>query len=200
MQSANLLALKEWAVIVHALGSGEQIILLRKGGLHERRGRFATEPTEFFLFPTYVHQMEQGVVRGTESDLQVVIAARPPEDQLHIEYYATVEELQWLGARESVTALAGLHCWTPETVAHRFAYGKTAGLHLFVLRVYRLLQPYSLPLLKRYGGCRSWVDLEEPLSTAGAMPVLNDAAFAERIDVIMERLSAYPLQNGRQYP
>jgi hypothetical protein len=189
MQPANALALKEWAVVVHALGSGEQIILLRKGGLHERRGRFATEPAEFFLFPTYVHQMEQGVVKEAMSDLQTAITSRPPEDQLHIEYYATVAELRWLGARESVTALAGLHCWTPETVTQRFAYGKTAGLHLFVLRVYRLPRLSVLPLLKRYGGCRSWVDLEKPLGTAEAVPVLNDAAFAERVRQVSEKLT-----------
>lgn len=185
---ANTLALKEWAVVVHALGTGRQTILLRKGGLHERRGRFTTEPTEFFLFPTYVHQMEQGVVREAEVGLQAVIAARPPEDQLRIEYYATVEDLRWLDTRESLTALAGLHCWTPDTVAQRFAYGKTAGLHLFVLRVHRLHQPYTLPLLRRYGGCRSWVDLEEPLGTAGAVPVLNDAVFAERVDQVRGKL------------
>jgi hypothetical protein len=86
-------------------------------------------------------------------------------------------------------ALADLHCWTPETVAHRFAYGTRAGLHLFVLRVYRLPQPYTLPLLKRYGGCRSWVDLAEPLSTTGATPVLSEAAFAERLRQIRDRFS-----------
>lgn len=190
IRSVNTLALKEWAVVVHALGTGKQTILLRKGGLHERRGRFATEPTEFFLFPTYVHQMEQGVVREAESDLQAVIAARPPEDQLRIEYYATVEDLRWLDTHESLTALAGLHYWTPETVAQRFVYGKTAGLHLFVLRVYRLYQPYTLPLLKRYGGCRSWVDLGEPLSTADATPILSDAAFAERVGQVKKKLTS----------
>lgn len=191
MQSSNSLALKEWAIVVHALGSGKQIILLRKGGLHERRGHFATEPTEFFLFPTYVHQMEQGVVREAEGDLQAAIATRPPEDQLRIEYYATVEELRWLDTHESLTAVAGLHCWTPETVTQRFAYGKTVGLHLFVLRVYRLPRPYVLPLLRRYGGCRSWVDLEEPLGTAAAIPVLNEAAFAERVRQVSEQLTSH---------
>ena len=60
---------------------------------------------------------------------------------------------------------------------------------LFVLRVYRLPQPHILPLLKRYGGCRSWVDLAEPLSTAGATPVVSDAAFAERVRQLRDRLS-----------
>src|SRR5262245_37580740 len=171
---ANTLALKEWAVVVHALGTGKQIVLLRKGGLHERHGRFTTEPKEFFLFPTYVHQMAQGVTNDATAGLQTVMALRPTEDQLLISYYARVEDLLWLDTRERLAALADLHCWTPETVRHRFAYGTRAGLHLFVLRVYCLPQPHILPLLKRYGGCRSWVDLAEPLSTTGAMPVLSE--------------------------
>lgn len=187
MQLVNSLALKEWAVVVHALGSGKQLVLLRKGGLHERHGHFATEPREFFLFPTYVHQMSQGVVSNAAADLQVVMESRPAEDQLVIPYYAVVEDLVWLDAHERLAALADLHCWTPETVSHRFAYGARAGLHLFVLRVYRLPQPHILPMLKRYGGCRSWVDLAQPLSTAGATPVVSEAAFAERTREIRER-------------
>ena len=177
----NTLALKEWAVVVHALGTGKQTVLLRKGGLHERHGRFATEPREFFLFPTYVHQMEQGVTSETMADLHAVTESRPVEDQLVINYYASVEDLVWLDTRERLAALADLHCWTPDTVAHRFAYGAMLGLHLFVLRIYRLPQPHILPLLKRYGGCRSWVDLADPLSTTGATPVLSEAAFAEAL-------------------
>ena len=193
MQTVNALALKEWAVVVHALGIGKQTLLLRKGGLHERHGRFATEPTEFFLFPTYVHQMAQGVVSEVAADLRTVTVARPPADQLVIHHYAVVEDLVWLDSRDRLTALSDLHCWTPETVAHRFAYGKVPGLYLFVLRVYRLPQPVTLSLRKRYGGCRSWVELAEALSTSGATPVLSDAAFAERRGEIRDRL-AHPLR------
>ncbi|MBI3796078.1 MAG: DUF1802 family protein [Deltaproteobacteria bacterium] len=189
MLSENALALKEWAVSVHALGTGKQVVLLRKGGLHERHGHFATAAKEFFLFPTYVHQMAQGVTNEAGADLQAVMESRPAEDRLLIAYYATVEDLLWLDTREHLAALADLHCWTPETVRHRFAYGTRAGLHLFVLRVYRLPRPHILPLLKRYGGCRSWVDLAEPLSTAGATPVLSEQAFAERIRQIRDKLS-----------
>jgi hypothetical protein len=134
--------------------------------------------------------MAQGVVREAAADLHAVLESRPPEDQLVIPYYATVEDLVWLDSHERLAALADLHCWTPETVRQRFAYGTRAGLHLFVLRIYRLPQPHILPLLKRYGGCRSWVDLAESLSTAGATPVLSDATFAERVREIGVRLAA----------
>ena len=45
-------AFKEWAVIVDALGRGQQILILRKGGISEGPGGFQVEQPEFLLFPT----------------------------------------------------------------------------------------------------------------------------------------------------
>lgn len=188
MLSSNSLALKEWAVIVQALAEGKQTLLLRKGGLYERNGRFSTEPTEFFLFPTYVHQMEQGIVNEASSELQTALAARPAEDQLVISHYATVTDIHWLDSLERVAVLAGLHCWTPETIEKRFTY-KKPGLYLFLLRVYALPHPHILSMLKRYAGCRSWVELGEELSTKGATPVLKDETSSAWLDEIQERLA-----------
>ncbi|NUK55702.1 DUF1802 family protein, partial [Streptomyces lunaelactis] len=43
-------ALKEWSAAVHALLDGRQQILLRKGGIHEKR--FTLADSRFLLFPT----------------------------------------------------------------------------------------------------------------------------------------------------
>jgi hypothetical protein len=188
MLSSNSLALKEWAVVVQALAEGKQTLLLRKGGLYERHGRFSTEPTEFFFFPTYVHQMEQGVVNEAAPELQTVLALRPAEDQLAISCYAIVAGVHWLDSLAQVAALAGLHCWTSETIEKRFNY-KKPGLYLFLLRVYTLPHLYTLPMLKRYAGCRSWVELGEILSTTGAAPVLSDSAFAQQVNQVEGRLA-----------
>jgi len=187
MQPLSSLALKEWAVVVEALARGKQILLLRKGGLYERRGRFSIEPREFFFFPTYVHQMEQGVVPEATPELHTVLCKQSADDQLVIAQYATVADVRWLDSRRQVETLAGLHCWTDETIAKRFVY-KTPGLYLFVLRVYQLPQPHYLPVHKRYAGCRSWVELEESLSTKGATQVLDDRAFAEQEREVLDRL------------
>ena len=42
--------LREWAVIVEALGQGEQILILRKGGIAEGRGGFQAEHERFSYF------------------------------------------------------------------------------------------------------------------------------------------------------
>src|SRR5438045_8422084 len=50
------IALKEWATVCHALETGRQMILLRKGGIYEAAGEFELENPRFLLFPTYLHQ------------------------------------------------------------------------------------------------------------------------------------------------
>jgi hypothetical protein len=53
MQSVGF---KEWALVCEALGTGEQTILLRKGGIAEGRDGFGFRHSEFFLFPTFFHE------------------------------------------------------------------------------------------------------------------------------------------------
>ena len=43
-------ALKEWSAAVHAMLDGRQTVLLRKGGIGEKR--FDLEASEFLFFPT----------------------------------------------------------------------------------------------------------------------------------------------------
>ena len=50
------LALKEWAVAIRALGSGKQVLILRKGGIHKDDKEFRVVHPEFLLYPTYEHQ------------------------------------------------------------------------------------------------------------------------------------------------
>jgi hypothetical protein len=53
------LALKEWAVAVKALGTGKQILILRKGGIHRDDKEFRLVHPEFLLYPTYEHQKRE---------------------------------------------------------------------------------------------------------------------------------------------
>ena len=72
--------------------------------------------------------------------------------------------------------LSHLHCWSAEAVRKRFNY-RVPGLNLLVVRVYRTPQVHELAELPAYEGCRSWVELETPLSTEGSTPVLDDASY-----------------------
>ena len=50
------IGLKEWAAVSKALATGRQVVLLRKGGIHEAAGEFEVDHRQFLLFPTYLHQ------------------------------------------------------------------------------------------------------------------------------------------------
>src|SRR5947199_10702463 len=52
------IALKEWAVAVEAIARGEQVVLVRKGGIREEAREFRIEHERFLLYPTYEHQRE----------------------------------------------------------------------------------------------------------------------------------------------
>ena len=60
-------AFKEWRVVVDALGRGEQIFILRKGGIHEGRGGFKMDYMEFALFPTEFHQQRDSVIPSAQA-------------------------------------------------------------------------------------------------------------------------------------
>ena len=51
-------ALKEWAVTSAALGRGDQIIMMRKGGIREDGRHFKIEHNAFLLYPGLYHEGE----------------------------------------------------------------------------------------------------------------------------------------------
>ena len=70
-------AFKEWEIVVDALGRGEQILLLRKGGIHEPRGGFQVEHQRFFLFPTRYHQQRECVIPAAQARFDMLYRQRP---------------------------------------------------------------------------------------------------------------------------
>ena len=188
MQSSNHIAFKEWAVICAALADGRQTLILRKGGIQEGRGGFQVEHREFWLFPTYLHQDEEGLIEESRPLLERTRNERPPEEMVRIGLYAVVEDPLEVADLEDAFALAGHHIWSSRTVEMRFHY-RRPGLHVLPVRVYRMPQPFEIPNSAYFAGCRSWVELPMDLPTAGAVPVLDDEEFARQLAAIREAVS-----------
>jgi hypothetical protein len=169
-------ALKEWAVICRALAEGRQALLIRKGGIAESGGEFEVEHPRFWLFSTYVHQQNAGIVPEAASLLEQVEADRPPPGTLRLTHFAEAVGIHHIRELADAWKLAGMHCWSHETVQSRFEY-RQPGLFILAVRVYRAPQVFDLPDTAEYAGCRSWVELDRALPTGGAMPVLTDEAF-----------------------
>jgi hypothetical protein len=173
-------AFKEWAVICKALGEGTQALILRKGGIAETGNDFQVEQRRFWLFPTYTHQQRAGIKPEAIPLLEQVEAERPPPGMVCLSHFAEVTGMYHVHDLVPALVLNHLHIWSEETVRMRFAY-RTPGIYVLPVRVYRATQTFELPDIPKYAGCRSWVELHQPLPTDGAVPVLNDEPYSDLV-------------------
>jgi hypothetical protein len=171
-------AFKEWAVICRALAEGRQSLILRKGGVAEEGGHFEVAQTRFWLFPTYLHQKAEALKPEALRLLQAVEAEKPPAGTVRLSHFAEVGGVYHVHDIVGALKIEPLHLWSPETVTARFEY-RQPGLLVLPVRIYRIPEVLEIPDAAHYAGCKSWVELERALPTAGAAPVLDDDAFRD---------------------
>jgi len=187
MQINTDVAFKEWAIVVDALGRGEQIFILRKGGIRETRGQFQVDHRQFWLFPTRFHEAEDSVIASKRAALQE-LAANAPSSEVKIEFLAVADPVLQLTGLEQVQRLQGRHIWSEQILRERFDFGRESGMHALITRVYRLAEPRQFPLVEAYGGCKSWVQLAQTIEADGLEPVLSDTEFERERNEILALL------------
>ena len=177
-------ALKEWAITCRALADGEQILLLRKGGIHEDGKDFRVIHPEFLLYPTYEHQREDLLKPDSQPALQRLLTDVPKSDFITFSHWARAEEIIEVEAQEKVDDLAPFHIWTDEYAQSRLRWKPMLPLSILLLRVYRMERPVTVPYIKEYGGCTSWVEILPRIDLGDLKPVLDDDRFREQVDAI----------------
>ena len=167
----NHTALKEWASVIDALGRGEQVILIRKGGIADPH--FGLEADRFYLFPTNFHE------GGSESAKTIPIT-----------HWAEVART-W-----KVTDLGTLHRLEPfvvfdrATLETRFRFRADQAINVIAVRVSRLPAPVHIDARSEYDGCRSWISIEEEIDVEGSTPALSENDLSARIESIDTLLTA----------
>ena len=179
-------AFKEWAGICDALGAGRQCVILRKGGIAEGPGGFAPEHDAFWLYPTRVHEAEQGL-----RDADAPATPPAPAGRVDLRGLAVVTEVAYLDEPEGLPALAEFHVWSEATVRKRFEY-RAPGLWVLGVRVFVRPGPWRIEETPAHAGCKSWVPLDAPLSTEGLAPALDDGSFARQMDRLRSVLAPSP--------
>ncbi|MFN7140960.1 MAG: DUF1802 family protein [Limisphaerales bacterium] len=182
-------AFKEWAIVVDALGRGEQIIILRKGGIAEGRGGFKVEHPEFLLFPTLFHQQRESVILHAQERFDQIAPELPSPEVLRLEYFGRVVEWRQLDSLSLAESLKGQHIWKDEVIRERFDCGKTKNIFALAVRIFRLPGRIEIPMLSSYGGCKSWIEVDREISTEEATAVLSDDAFREKLQRYRKSLS-----------
>ena len=181
-------AFKEWAIVVDALGRGEQIIILRKGGISEGRGGFKLEQSRFLLFPTLFHQQRESVIPAAQDRYAAIAPGFPAPDRLRLECWAEVAQVHKLHSFADAQALRGQHIWRDEVIAERFDWGRDKAIFALAIRVFRLPQTVELPMVAAYGGCKSWIEVEREIDTEASSPVLSDVEFVRRLAAFRDAL------------
>jgi hypothetical protein len=159
---ANHTALKEWASAIEAMGRGEQVVLIRKGGIADPR--FGVEAERFYLFPTSYHD------EGGDAPECVTIM-----------HWAEVVRTWQVRELETLFRLEPLVVFDRATLETRYRFRAEQAVNVIALRVFRLARPAEIAAREEYAGCRSWISLEEEIDVEGSAPVLGEAELAARI-------------------
>ena len=150
-------AFKEWQLVSDALVSGEQSVILRKGGISEGKVGFQWLHERFFLFPSVFHEQAEQVKLHRDGSLRAV----PVEMGTEITFSVYVETISAgrLTDWDEVLKLDPYHIWKEEIVRERFEWGDEPGLSYAVVKAWQLTDPWILSDRKTFGGCRSWFGL-----------------------------------------
>jgi hypothetical protein len=167
--------LKEWSAAVHALLDGRQTVLLRKGGIREKR--FEVSAPRFLLFPTVAHSHAERV-RPEHRDLLATAAADSTDAAVVLRAGAKVVAAVEVNRPDGLIEIEPLHIWTAESVrADRLDFRPKHRLTVLVVQASPLVEPVRLTRTPEYAGCQSWVPL--PVSPEWAAPVHDDATLRD---------------------
>jgi hypothetical protein len=166
----NHTALKEWASAIDALGRGEQVILIRKGGIADPT--FGVEAERFYLFPTNFHD------GGGEAPRAVPIT-----------HWCEAVRTWRVRDLESLYRLEPLVVFDRDTLETRYRFRADQAIHVIGVRTYRLARPATVTMKDDYAGCRSWVSVDEEVDIDGSVPVLTEAELSARLAKVEELLA-----------
>lgn len=167
----NHTALKEWSNVVAAMGRGEQTLLIRKGGIADPS--FGIEADRFYLYPTYFHQGES--------------ESRP---RVEITHWCEVVRMWSTTDRETLERLAPHVVLPTETLDARYRFRPDQAVYVIAVRTWELAQPAQVEYRENYGGCKSWISIDEEIDISGSRPVLGERELHEKIEAIDALLTA----------
>jgi hypothetical protein len=161
----NHTALKEWASVIDALDRGEQVILIRKGGLADPH--FGLEADRFYLFPTNYHDAGGG-----------------EPTHVPITHWAEIVRTWQVRDVEALYRLEPQVAMDRATLEARYKFRPDQAINVIAVRAWRLAKPVNVAMTEAYGGCRSWVSIDEEIDIDGSVPAMSEAALRAKIESV----------------
>jgi hypothetical protein len=184
-----LAALKEWAVTCDALAAGEQVVILRKGGIGEKR--FELPHPAFFLYPTYAHQRPELVQPDAASRYADALGRRDDPDRLPLALWCEIHESFPIRDAAALDAIADLQILTGDYAHERLRWRRTQPLWAVVLRAWRVDDPPVLDVGPEHGGCVSWVELPTSIVLGPREAALDDVDFTAAAARVADALAPF---------
>lgn len=188
--------LKEWAIAIKALEEGKTIMLLRKGGIREEENRFQpkwdketdTESDRILLFPTYEHQKPNLLKPEYAPQVTPVTSGWHPET-VKISSCAEITHIFTVTEQNKLSALLPYHIWNEEFATTRLKWKPKQPLYILLLRTYKLPSITTIPYQPEYRGCRSWINLNQPISLTEIKPVIDNNTYTQKVTKISHILN-----------
>ncbi len=179
---------KEWASVCEALGTGRQILILRRGGIHENGGEFVPSHSDFLLLPTYWHQQVLSIKPADRAYIVRAHASQPTTPCIPICYHAVVTDSFRIQNLATLERVRDFHIWSDEVITERYHRWRSDRIFGLIVRIYQLAEPILMEANADYAGCRSWISLPEAVVTVNESPVLSDPAFEKQRQDLRTRL------------
>ena len=181
------IALKEWSATIHALTTGDQIFLIRKGGIREPNRRFELQHNRFLLYPTRFHEARQ-MLKPQYRHLAGADEAHI-EGTIQLKIWAETVDVLKIDEAKDLSALFESHVWTEEFVDKRIAWKPRHAADLILLKAYVLDNPVNLPVAPHHLGCKSWVELDPAIALGTYSPAIPDDLWEKRANEVKTALS-----------
>jgi hypothetical protein len=180
------MALKEWASVINAMLAGDQVVMLRKGGIGE--ASFAVPAERFLLLPTHVHQRPELLAPSARDAHAEELAITEEPARVQLRAWCEVAAVHEVTEQAELEALAPFHVLGPDYATARLKWRPRHPLVAIVARVHRVEPPVPLDMDATMRGCRSWIEVPVPLPHVD--PVIPDADFDSRVHAVAAALAA----------
>ncbi|MBL0386571.1 DUF1802 family protein [Tumebacillus sp. ITR2] len=192
-------ALKEWAVCIEAIAAGDQIVLIRKGGITEETREFRLEEQSFYLYPTYEHQRADLIKPAYKDVIAKTLEGRelPPKLVTITHVGHVTDDIVIKDDVELLKKFDAYHVMTQNYAEERLNWQGDRPLHILLLRAYRLTEPKTINVEDEYIGCKSWLTLANPIQDTDLEPVIPTSQYEAQREEILRSIGLWHEQDPR---
>lgn len=169
-------AIKDWSVVVEALGTAKQLFLIRKHQPPER---------PFFLYPTYTFytvrpKLLHKVIKTEFFDLAVESASEctelaQNEELVKLKYFAIPDTVIRVRSASVIRRLDPFFVWQPE---HVVDYMRGGTIYVWLLRTQQLAGPVLVQREGKMGSVLS-AKFQKPIRVTDFKPVHSDEEYEQ---------------------